>query len=95
MARARAAAIEHPAAGVQSALSATADGVSGAVKTTARVTSKGIYGTFYYTSFGVAYVTLAVFSVLLIGKNPIGRGIRDGAVAAGKVLNTTKKGTRG
>ena len=90
MARARAAAIEHPAAGAQRVLSGTADAVSAAVKATARATVSGLYGTFYYTSFGTAYVTLAVFRVLLIGNNPIGRGIKDGAVAAGKVLNNKR-----
>ena len=94
MARARAAVIEHRAAGGEGVLRATADAVSGAVKTTVNATARAIYGTCYYTSFGASYVTLAVFRLLLIGDNPIGHGIQDGAVAAGKVLNGTKKRAR-
>ena len=85
MARAHAAVLEQPFAGVKQAMGATAEAISEGAQTTARVTSKAVYGTFYYTSFGVTYVLLTAFSVLLIGNNPLGRGIRDGAVAAGKV----------
>jgi hypothetical protein len=101
---AKAVAVSDPLAGVKQAMEATAEAVSSAaqgtgraassaVKTTARVTSKGIYGTFYYTSFGVTFVLLTAFKVLLIGNNPIGRGIQDGAIAAGRV--TSRKRSKG
>ena len=93
---AKAVAVEQPLAGVKRAMDATAEAISSAaegageatasvVKATAKGTSKVLYGTFYYTSFGVSFVLLTAFSLLLIGNNPIGRGIQDGAAAAAKV----------
>ncbi len=83
MARAKAAALEDPFDGVKRTVSVASDAVTSTVQATVKATSKGLYGAFYYTSFGVTSVLLSVFRVLLIGDNPIGSGIKDGALAAG------------
>jgi len=80
-----------PSGGLEEAIGATSDIVSNTVKGTVNVASKSVYGTFYYTSFGVAYLMLAAFSVFTIGENPIGRGIKDGVLAAGKAIGGKRK----
>lgn len=96
MARAKAVALEHPTAGIEQIMHVASEGVTGTVKATVKGTWKCLYGTFYYTSFGVSYLTLSLFHLFLIGHNPIGEGIKDGAMAAGDALvgEKTKGGKR-
>lgn len=99
MAKAKAVAVEEPMCGVKKAMDATADAiakaaksgqkaVSGVVSATAKGVSMGLYYPFYAISFGTTFVLLTAFS--LVAHNPIGNGIKDGAVAAAKTKRKKK-----
>lgn len=100
MARAKAVAVEEPMAGVKKAMDATGEAVKRAAKgsskaitsvisATAKGTAKGIHGVFYYASFGVTWTLLTTLGILV--DNPVGNGIKDGAVAAAKIKSKKRK----
>lgn len=85
--------LHQVATAMSSAAEALKDGASDAARAVQRFVpqgkvslSKAAYSTCYFLSYGVAFPTLFVAS-LLPKNNPLGNGLKDGAVAAGDMVN--------
>jgi hypothetical protein len=85
--------LQQVAAAMSSAAEALKDGASDAAKAVQRIVpqgkaslSKAAYSSCYFLSYGVAFPTLFVTS-MLPRNNPLSNGLYDGAVAAGDMVN--------
>ncbi|MBX9788943.1 MAG: hypothetical protein K2Y37_08495 [Pirellulales bacterium] len=84
--------LQQVAAAMSSAAEALKDGASDAAKAVQRIVpqgkvslSKAAYSCCYFLSYGVAFPTLFVTS-LLPTNNPLSNGLHDGAAAAGDMV---------